>query len=105
MLRRYTRETQEYREEKKIAKKVCTNKKRKATKEKLEDINKHYVRHNSREFYRKIRQKGESYQHRLHNIMSKSGEILIRWTDYFRNVFNKKRHEEEQQPQQGRLLT
>lgn len=59
-----------------MAKRICKDKKRQKIRKRLVDISKQYAGLNVREFYEKIRQERTSFQPRLHNIRSESGEML-----------------------------
>lgn len=77
MLHRGTREAKrEYSEKRRIAKKVCKDRKREAINKKLQYINQQYFRHATKEIYKGIEYKRTSFQCRLHNVKNKSDEIL-----------------------------
>lgn len=101
---RSTRGTQRiYKEKRRIVKKICRRKKKEAMNKRLEDINKQHKTHNIKRIYELIGREKRGHQLRLHNIKSKTGKMLTekdeianRWTDYFRNIFNREDREIEE---------
>jgi hypothetical protein len=82
-----------YEEKRKVATKLCRNKKKEMMKEHIKALEQNNVNRNSRKFYKTVRTLTGEFQPRITNYKNKDGnmllgkqEILNRWKEHFKEI-------------------